>query len=81
VAVLAPALFANVEAPHTSGVARGCAALGVALAIAAPAPVRPFGAVAVATGLALLGFRASERYVLGVLDGALIAGALASLAL
>jgi hypothetical protein len=80
-AVLAPALFANVAAPHASGASRGFAALGVVLAIFAPAPVRPLGAIAVATGLALLGFRASERYVLGVLDGALLAGALVSLAL
>jgi hypothetical protein len=62
-------------------VPRALAVLGVALAAVAPAPVRPLGAVAVATGVALLGFRATERYALGVLDGALVAGALASLAL
>ena len=79
--VLAPPLFANVAAPHARGVARALAVLGVALAAVAPGPVRPLGAVAVATGVALLGFRATERYALGVLDGALVAGALASLAL
>lgn len=77
--VLAPALFANVAAPHALGVARALAVLGVALAAFAPEPVRPLGAIAVATGLALLRFRATERYVLGVLDGALVAGALVSL--
>ena len=81
VALLAPALFANVAAPQARGVAGAFAALGVALAAVAPAPVRPLGAVAVATGVALLGFRETERWVLGVLDGALVAGALASLLL
>ena len=79
-AVLAPSLFANVAAPHARGVARACALVGIALAAFAPAPVQPMAAVAVAMGLALLGFRATERYVLGVLDGALVAGALLSLA-
>jgi hypothetical protein len=59
--------------------ARVAAALGVAAALAAPAPVRPLGAVAVATLAALAAFRPTERYGLGVVDGALAAGALAAL--
>ena len=77
--VLAPALFANVAAPHALALARVLAGLGVALAALAPASARPLGAVALATALALIRFRATERYVLGVLDGALVAGSLVSL--
>jgi hypothetical protein len=77
--VLAPALFANVAAARALGVARALALLGIAIAWLAPAPVRPLGAVALATGIALLRFRATERYSLGVVDGALTAGALAAL--
>ena len=77
--VLAPALFANVAARRSLGVARALALLGIALACAAPSSVRPLGAVALATGVALLRFRRTERYGLGILDGALTAGALATL--
>ncbi len=77
--VLAPALFANVAASRSLGVARALALLGIALACGAPAAVRPLGAVALATGVALLRFRRTERYGLGILDGALTAGALATL--
>lgn len=80
-ALLAPALFANVAAPHALAWARLFAASGVLLAVFAPPPVRPLGGVALATGVALIGFRASERWLLGVLDGALVAGGIASLAL
>ena len=48
--LLAPALLANVAAPRARGVARALAALGIALAALAPQPVRPLGAVALATG-------------------------------
>jgi hypothetical protein len=77
--VLAPALFANVAASRSLGVARALALLGIALACAAPSSVRPLGAVALATGVALLRFRRTEHYGLGILDGALTAGALATL--
>jgi hypothetical protein len=77
--VLVPALFANVAAPRSLVVARALALLGVALAVVAPSSVRPLGAVALATAVALLRFRRTERYGLGILDGALTAGALATL--
>jgi 4-hydroxybenzoate polyprenyltransferase len=77
--VLAPALFANVAASRSLRVARSLALLGVALAWVAPSAVRPLGAVALATGVALLRFRRTEHYSLGILDGALTIGALASL--
>ena len=78
--VLAPALFANVAAARALGVARALALLGIAIAWFAPPTVRPLGAVALATAIALLRFRATERYSLGVVDGALTAGALVALA-
>jgi len=56
-------------------VARGMALLGVACAALAPPAVRPLGAVPLAMGIALLAFRRSERYGLGAVDGALVAGA------
>jgi hypothetical protein len=60
--------------------ARLAAASGAALALFAPPPVRPLGLVALATLVALAAFRPSERYGLGVLDGALALGALGALA-
>jgi 4-hydroxybenzoate polyprenyltransferase len=60
--------------------ARACAAAGAAAALLAPAALRPLGLVCAATFAALLGFRPSERYGLGVVDGALLLGALAALA-
>ena len=77
--VLAPALFANVAASRSLDSARALALLGIALAWVAPPSVRPLGAVALATGVALLRFRRTERYGLGILDGALTVGALVTL--
>src|SRR5688572_23933558 len=53
---------------------------GAAVALAAPAPVRPLGALPLAMGLAAAAFRPSERYGALVVDGALLLGALAALA-
>lgn len=55
--------------------ARLCAAAGSAVAIAAPAAVRPLVAVPLATLLVLIPFRRSERYGLLAVDGALLVGA------
>jgi hypothetical protein len=88
--ITAPALFANAVASNVRdadvaaarfgprpalGVARACAALGVAVAAAAPMPARSLIAVPAATLLALLPFRPGERYGLLLVDGALLAGA------
>ncbi len=54
---------------------------GFAGALLAPAPVRPLAALPLAMGVALLGFRPSERYGAGVVDGALLVGALVALLL
>lgn len=59
-------------------VARALALAGLLVALLGPIPLIP---IAVANLLALLFFRSSERYGLGVLDGALLAGALIGLAL
>jgi len=56
--------------------ARLLAAVGVVVAALGPAPLRPLLAVPLLTLLALLAFRADERYGLVVVDGALLAGAL-----
>jgi hypothetical protein len=61
--------------------AHGAVVLGIGVALAGPAPVRPLACVPAATGLALLRFRADETYGLVVVDGALLAGGLAALAL
>jgi hypothetical protein len=61
--------------------ARGSALLGLALALLAPAGVRPLALLPAALLLALAGFRAEERYGLLVVDGALIGGSLAALPL
>ncbi len=90
-ALLTPALLANVLAASLrdgeAGAARLgprralrsarlLALLGVAAAALAPPHLRPLGAVALATAAALLAFRPGERYGLGVIDGALVAGGL-----
>jgi len=62
-------------------VAYAAAAGATALPLLGPDPVRPLAAIGALTGLALLGFRPSERYGLGAVDGALLAGGLAALAL
>jgi len=75
------ALAARFGARRALRVARVLSLLGVALAGLAPPPARGLGAVPLATGIAMLGFRHGERYGLGAVDGALVAGALLALAL
>jgi hypothetical protein len=53
--------------------------VGVAIALAGPASVVRLAPIPVATLLAVLGFRRSERYAAWAVDGALLAGALVSL--
>jgi hypothetical protein len=65
----------------TLAVAGAILAGGFGVALVAPAPVRPLAALPVAMAGALLGFRPTERYGALVVDGALLAGALAALAL
>ena len=95
VTLLGAALFANAVASNVRDgeaaaarfgatrvmrVARLVALAGGALGVAAPAAVAPLAAVPFATLLALLRFRAGERYGLLVVDGALFAGALLAIA-
>jgi len=60
--------------------ARWIAGAGVALGLAAPAEILPLAAIPLTTLVVLLSFRPSERYGLFVVDGALVAGALLSVA-
>ncbi len=70
------AAAASLGGTRVLGWARGLALLASVAALLAPAEVRPLAAVPAATWLALLRFRADERYGLLVLDGALPIGAL-----
>jgi hypothetical protein len=89
-AVLANAIASSVRdregaatligAPRALALAQLAAWSGVAVATIAPAPVRPLVAVPLATAAALAGFRDGERYGLVVVDGALVVGAAAALA-
>jgi hypothetical protein len=56
--------------------ARWIAASSLAAALLAPPALQPLGLVGLATLAALVGFRPGERYGLGVVDGALLAGGL-----
>jgi 4-hydroxybenzoate polyprenyltransferase len=67
--------------PRTFAVAGSILAGGFVAALLAPPAVRPLAALPVAMGAALAGFRPSERYGALVVDGALLAGALAALGL
>jgi 4-hydroxybenzoate polyprenyltransferase len=66
---------------RTLAVAGALVAFAFGAALLAPPPVRPLAALPVAMGAAVLGFRPSERYGALVVDGALLAGALAALGL
>jgi 4-hydroxybenzoate polyprenyltransferase len=66
---------------RTLGLAGAILAGGLAVALLGPASVRPLAALPLAMGAAVLGFRPSERYGALVVDGALLGGALAALAL
>jgi 4-hydroxybenzoate polyprenyltransferase len=63
------------------GAARAIAAAGAVAGALAPAAVLPLAAVPIVTLTVLLPFRPTERYGLVGVDGALLAGALASAAL
>jgi hypothetical protein len=62
-------------------VAQAAAWAGVVVGALAPPPVRPLAAVPLVTAVALAGFRHGERYGLVIIDGALVVGALAALAI
>ncbi len=72
---------ARLGRPAALALARVGAAIGLALALLAPPAIRPLGAVAAATLLALVFYRDDERYGLVILDGALGVGAGVALAL
>jgi hypothetical protein len=95
-AIVASAILANViasnlrdrEAPAARfgarvplRLARGAALTSCALALAAPDGARSLAPIPIATLAALAAFRPTELYGLLVVDGALLAGALAALAL
>lgn len=72
---------ARVDPRRVLDAARAVAAAGALIGAAAPAPARALLAVPLATLIALLPFRAGERYGLVVVDGALLLGALVTAAL
>lgn len=61
--------------------AYGTAAAATALPLLGPDAVRPLAAIGLLTLVALVWFRPTERYGLGIIDGALLLGGLAALAL
>lgn len=73
-------LAARLGRRRTLGVAATILGVGLVVALAGPAPVRRLAALPVAMGIAVVGFRPGERYGAAVVDGALLAGALAALA-
>lgn len=96
VAALAPALLANViasnvrDAENAGGPAGARRSLriglamcgvGAAASLCGPADIRPLAAIPLCVAASLAAFRPTERYGLVVVDGALLVGALASLAL
>ncbi len=62
-------------------VARACAAIGVALGAFAPSPTGALVAIPLATLLALVGYRPTERFSPLFVDGALLVGSLIAVAL
>jgi 4-hydroxybenzoate polyprenyltransferase len=74
------ALAARLGTRRTLAIAGTVAAAGALAALLGPAPVRPLAAVPVAMCAAVLGFRPTERYGGLVVDGALLVGSLAALA-
>jgi hypothetical protein len=95
-AILAATMVANVTAFNvreegTQGervrrrralqVARVCAGIGVTLGALAPAPSNALTAIALATLLALIGYRPTERFSPLFVDGALLVGSLIAAAL
>jgi 4-hydroxybenzoate polyprenyltransferase len=74
-------LAARLGPRRTLAVASAILLAGLGVALLAPAPVRALAALPVAMGLAVAGYRPTERYGGLVVDGALLVGALAALAL
>jgi 4-hydroxybenzoate polyprenyltransferase len=74
------ALAGRFGAKRTLRFAGASVLLGLAAALLGPAAVRPLAALPLAMGAAVLGFRPSERYGAGVVDGALLVGSLVALA-
>jgi hypothetical protein len=74
------ALAGRLGARRTLAIAGAILLAGLAAALAAPAPVRPLAALPLAMGAAAAAFRPSERYGALAVDGALLLGALAALA-
>jgi 4-hydroxybenzoate polyprenyltransferase len=72
-------LAARLGQRRTFGVTAAILIAGLVGAMLAPLAVRPLAALPIAMGVALLGFRPSERYGAGVVDGALLVGALFAL--
>ena len=62
-------------------VARVCAGIGVALGALAPSPPDALVAIPLATLLALVGYRPTERFSPLFVDGALLVGSLIAVAL
>jgi hypothetical protein len=71
----------QVRRPDALRVARVCAAIGVALGALAPSPSGALVAIPLATGLALTGYRPTERFSPLFVDGALLVGSLIAVAL
>lgn len=67
--------------PSLLAAARALAAIAILVALVGPGSTVPLAAVPAAELVALAAFRPGERYTLVVLDGALLAGSLTTLAL
>jgi hypothetical protein len=74
------ALAGRLGARPTLAIAGAILLVGLAAALAAPAPVRPLAALPLAMAAAAAAFRPSERYGAFAVDGALLLGALCALA-
>jgi 4-hydroxybenzoate polyprenyltransferase len=75
------AIASRLAADAPLWLARGGALASLLLGLSAPAPLRPLALLPAALLLALVRFRAEERYGLWIVDGALLVGALAALPL
>ena len=71
----------RVRRRHALQVARVCAGIGVALGALAPSPPNALVAISLATLLALIGYRPTERFSPLFVDGALLVGSLIAVAL
>ncbi len=71
----------RVRRRHALQAARVCAGIGVALGALAPSPSDALVAIPLATLLALVGYRPTERFSPRFVDGALLVGSLIAIAL